>query len=53
MSLIFPLGTERMLQSHNPMMRKIELFMYETCLETKIPREGSGKQLQYYHYFTY
>lgn len=42
MSLIFPLGTERILQSHSPRKREAELFMYKTCLEGKIPREESG-----------
>lgn len=35
MSLIFPLGTERILQSHNPRKRQMELLMYKTCLEKK------------------
>lgn len=35
MSLIFPLGTERILQSHNPRKRQMELLMYKTCSEKK------------------
>lgn len=52
MSLIFPLGTEQILQSHNTGKTEMKLFMYKTFLGRKVPREKSGRQLQYYHYFT-